>query len=584
MSMKNLKVGTRLGLGFAMVLVLMVVMSLSSFNALQGVDAAARQVVNESLPFTLLADEMVAMALDMQQLITDAALTGDRTSLQEAEALVREYSEDLGRFESMFRAENDRKALTQIDDIKGLVAEFWDTGTRMVAAYQDEGQEAGNLVMQEFDADAQVLTREFGALQKTQVAEIKTEGAAILAASGGMKRTLILLSVIAIVLGLFIAYVITRGIVKPLEKAVDVADSLAVGDVGVEVHSDSRDEIGLLLDSMAKMVTSTRDVTEIAKEVAGGNLTVKVVPRSERDELLMAIRNMIERLADVAGTVQAAAEQVTAGSQALSASSEELSQGATEQAANAEEASSSIEQMTANIRQNADNAKETEKIALKGASDAQQGGQAVQNTVAAMKQIADKIMIIEEIARQTNLLALNAAIEAARAGEQGKGFAVVAAEVRKLAERSQVAAAEISELSVSSVEVAETAGKLLETMVPNIQRTAELVQEIAAASVEQDAGAEQIAKAIQQLDSVIQTNASSSEEMASTSEELSSQAEQMQAAIGFFRLGRLGLQQKRALPQGQASTPTRARQAALPSGASAMKAEYDNLDADFGRF
>jgi methyl-accepting chemotaxis protein len=213
-----------------------------------------------------------------------------------------------------------------------------------------------------------------------------------------------------------------------------------------------------------------------------------------------------------------------------------MSQGATEQAAAAEEASSSMEQMSSNIRQNADNAMQTEKIAVKSADGARQGGTAVNETVHAMKEIANKISIIEEIARQTNLLALNAAIEAARAGEHGKGFAVVASEVRKLAERSQKAAAEISELSASSVEVAERAGALLGQMVPDIQKTAELVQEINAASREQDLGAGQINKAIQQLDQVIQQNASSSEEMASTAEELSSQAEQLQSAIAFFRV------------------------------------------------
>ena len=190
--------------------------------------------------------------------------------------------------------------------------------------------------------------------------------------------------------------------------------------------------------------------------------------------------------------------------------------------------------MTANIRQNADNAMQTEKIAVQASGDAQEGGDAVNQTVTAMKEIAGKITIIEEIARQTNLLALNAAIEAARAGEQGKGFAVVAAEVRKLAERSQKAAGEINELSTNSVEVAEKAGTVLNTLVPNIQKTAELVQEISASSREQDAGADQIAKSIQQLDAVIQQNASASEEMASTSEELSGQSEQLAEMISFF--------------------------------------------------
>jgi len=224
-------------------------------------------------------------------------------------------------------------------------------------------------------------------------------------------------------------------------------------------------------------------------------------------------------------------ESVASSSQQTSSSSEELSQGAAEQASAAEEASSAIEQMTSNIMQNSENAMATEKIAMQTSSDATAGGKAVKQTVEAMKDIAEKINIIEEIARQTNLLALNAAIEAARAGEHGKGFAVVAAEVRKLAERSQKASGQISELSSSSVEIAERAGQLLGTIVPNIQRTAELVQEISAASAEQKSGSEQINKAIQQLDLVIQQNASSAEEMASTAEEMASYSENMQGIL-----------------------------------------------------
>ena len=244
---------------------------------------------------------------------------------------------------------------------------------------------------------------------------------------------------------------------------------------------------------------------------------------------------MVERLLSIVTQVKSASENVAAGGEELSASSEVLSQGSTEQAASVEEVSASVEEMASNITQNAENASKTEGLAMRAAQDARKGGEAVSQAVDAMKNIAEKIVIIEEIARQTNLLALNAAIEAARAGEHGKGFAVVAAEVRKLAERSGSAASEISEISSQSVAVAEEAGEMLNQLVPNITQTAELVQEISVATNEQHAGAEQINKAVQELDKVIQSNASMSEEVASSAEELSAQAEQLQATMAFFK-------------------------------------------------
>ncbi len=328
-----------------------------------------------------------------------------------------------------------------------------------------------------------------------------------------------------VILALILGFVLTRMITRPVIKGVAFANIIANGDLTQSLDIQQKDEIGQLAD---------------------------------------ALNIMVDKLKDVVANVQAASDNVASGSQELSASSEEMSQGATEQAAAAEEASSSMEQMAANIRQNADNAMQTEKIAIKSAEDAKAGGESVGKTLSAMREIAGKISIIEEIARQTNLLALNAAIEAARAGEHGKGFAVVAAEVRKLAERSQHAAAEISELSGSSVEVAEQAGEMLTKMVPDIQRTAELVQEISAASKEQDTGAEQVNRAIMQLDQVIQQNASASEEMASTSEELSSQAEQLQDIMSFFKVASKGGggAMRRSAPSSKGTKPK--KQAALP--------------------
>jgi methyl-accepting chemotaxis protein len=294
----------------------------------------------------------------------------------------------------------------------------------------------------------------------------------------------------------------SRIIVKPLASLKTSMEKMASGDLDLAVDIRSNDEVGQLGTSMSAM---------------------------------------IKQLRDVVADVQSASNSVFAGSQQLASSASQLSAGTTEQAASAEEASSSVEEMNATIKQNADNAFQTDKIAVKSAMDAQESGEAVTNAVVAMRQIAEKISIIEEIARQTNLLALNAAIEAARAGDAGKGFAVVAAEVRKLAERSQAAAAEISSLSVSSVDIAERAGIMLTKLVPDIQKTAELVQEISAASKEQAGGADQINGAIQQLNRVVQQNAGAAEEMSTMSEELSAQSERLRSAIGYFRLNEAGL-------------------------------------------
>jgi len=326
-------------------------------------------------------------------------------------------------------------------------------------------------------------------------------------------------------------------VIGPLNVAAEYVERISKGDMPPPILDEYKGDFNEIKINLNQLIQATDTITAAAKEVAGGNLTVQLVQRSGNDELMKSLSAMVAKLSEVVNSVKGASDNVAAGSQQMSSGSEELSQGASEQASAAEEASSSMEQMSANIKQNADNALQTEKIAVKSAADAQEGGKAVAQTVHAMKEIAGKISIIEEIARQTNLLALNAAIEAARAGEHGKGFAVVASEVRKLAERSQKAAAEISELSSSSVEVAEKAGSMLNTMLPDIQRTAELVQEISAACREQDTGAGQINKAIQQLDQVIQQNASAAEEMSSTAEELSSQSEQLQETIGFFNIG-----------------------------------------------
>lgn len=322
--------------------------------------------------------------------------------------------------------------------------------------------------------------------------------------------------------------------VKSIKNVADIAEELANGNLNIEAIPRSKDD--RLMHAIGKMIRGMGEVADMAEDISNGNLTVSTAARSEEDRLMISIQKMINNLKDVVLKVKGAAVDVAAGANDSSATSQQLSQGATEQAASAEEASSTMEEMVSNIQQNADNALETEKIAVKASEDAAKSGEAVNKTVIAMNSIAEKIDIVNEIARQTNMLALNAAIEAARAGEAGKGFAVVASEVRKLAERSGEAAGEISELAGNSVNIARMAGEMLQKLVPDIQKTAELVQEISVASNEQRTGSEQVNKALQQLDSVIQVNAASAEEMSSTSEEQAALADQLKDTIMFFKM------------------------------------------------
>jgi len=472
----------------------LVVVGAVSFFQSRGAEKMIVTMVDKDVEFLIDLNEIYAAGLQTGQATRNVLINpGD-------EKAVKNYNDAHQSFLATTEQAQLRAPVSMRDRLK-KVKELWEEDHKLKTEIQDlakagKKNEATALLVDtetpKWRAVKAILLELIKEHEKTFTTNKEREIA-------GMEKERIILVVMLLVAGIIftsLAMVIARKITLPLKEGVAIANKLTQGDLTMTIAVTSNDETG---------------------------------------QLLAAMKNMVENLNSVVTDVKGAANNVASGSQQISAGSEQLSQGTTEQAASAEEASSSVEEMNATIKQNADNASQTEKIALKSANDALESGKAVSESVSAMKEIASKISIIEEIARQTNLLALNAAIEAARAGEHGKGFAVVASEVRKLAERSQTAAGEISRLSTSSVEVAERAGSMLTKLVPDIQKTSELVQEISASSKEQAGGADQINSAIQQLNQVIQQNAGAAEEMASTAEELSSQAEQLQGTISFFK-------------------------------------------------
>jgi methyl-accepting chemotaxis protein len=477
-------------------------------------------------------------------------LLDDQSAIKEEEqkliAARANYDKAWDEMEKTAASERGQAIRTEIRDAAAAARPLNNKIVELAMNNKDE--EARTLMLKEAGPAVgkwQAALDENSALQK----ELSAKQAAEAEASYSRSSTIMItLSVVGVLISLVIAFAITRNLMRQLG-----------GEPGY--------------------------VVDVVTKVAEGDLTVDVaVNNGDTGSMLFAIKGMVAKLSQIIGEVNGAASGLASASEEVSATAQSISQATAEQAASVEETSSSVEQMSASIEQNTENAKVTDGMASTAAKQASEGGVAVNQTVDAMKTIADKIGIIDDIAYQTNLLALNAAIEAARAGEHGKGFAVVAAEVRKLAERSQVAAQEIGEVAKSSVGLAEKAGKLLDEIVPGINKTSDLVQEITSASTEQSSGVGQINTAMNQLNQITQQNASASEELAATAEEMSSQAVQLQQQVSFFKVNGAAAAAKPSF-QPHATHPAAkpaARPAAAKPVAATQKTHHD--EAEFVKF
>jgi len=496
---KNMKIGMRLGLGFGLVLVMLVAIAFIGISKLADLNENVDILVQDRYPKTVLGNDVIDDVNKIDRAMLSVVLENDPVlekkyldSIVEAD---KEIKDRLDKLQESTKSDKAKELLKSIADAR---SEFTEAQDRFMKAQQEgKTKEADNVVLNDIPKVQKAYFDAINKMNDLQDQDMIDSGKEAGDEYTSAHRLMLTLGVLATLFGIGAAFWITRGITRPLNEAVGVANQLAEGNLDAKIVVTSGDETGKLLASM---------------------------------------RDMIGNLSGIIANVRSAADNLSSASEEVSATAQGLSQASSEQAASVEETSASIEQMSASISQNAENAKVTDSMAAKAAKEASEGGESVKQTVVAMRQIAEKIGIIDDIAYQTNLLALNAAIEAARAGEHGKGFAVVAAEVRKLAERSQVAAQEIGEVASSSVQLAEKAGKLLDEIVPSISKTSDLVQEITAASEEQSTGVSQVNTAMEQLNKITQQNSSSSEELAATAEEMSSQAEELQQIMGFFKM------------------------------------------------
>jgi methyl-accepting chemotaxis protein len=536
----NWKIGKRLGLAFGISIILVAVVAVAGFWGLSQAVQTTYGILHHDAKMMEQASQAQANGLGMRRFEKDYFLNiGDK----EKEA---DYTDKWNKEHTELTANLDSldKVSTLPEDKELLKALLADLSTYTIGFQSVQARIAdkkiktpveANEAMTPFKDDIRQLNDSLEAFAAKNIERMRAKEKVVADAEARTRSVMWVVFVIGIILVSFMTVAVTRSITQPILSVVSIAEKLAEGQTDFEIESRGKDETGALLTAMKQMIDSNNEMVAAATGLASGDLSVRVTPRSDHDALGTALSNMIGRLTEIIGEVRSGASSLTLASSQISASAQSLSQGTSEQASSVEETTSSLEEMSASITQNAENSHQMETMAVKGTKDAEESAQAVKQSVDAMTKIAEKISIIEEIAYQTNLLALNAAIEAARAGDHGRGFAVVATEVRKLAERSQAAAKDIGALATSSVDVAQRSGRLLIELVPTIRKTADLVREVTAASIEQSGGVNQINRAMTLVDQVTQKNASASEELASTAEEMSSQAEALQQTISFFK-------------------------------------------------
>jgi len=703
---KNLRIALKLGMGFGTVLVLLAIVAFIGITRLASVQANFELAVNENAVKIKLANDMIDQQNIIARSVRNIILLEDVADMKKEEERIRDaratYKEADDKLDKLLKTEAAKKIMADIDASRNAVYPLIDKA--VTAALANNNAEATRILLKEVRPPQGQFLKNISAMierQEKQNTDLVEQASKDYDSAFSLMLTL---SIAATVIGLGLAWLVTRSITTPISDSVAAANAIAAGDLSSKIEVDSSDETGQLKaamksmqDNLTKIVgeirnmvaaankgdfnsrmtlegkagytkelsdllnqlsdtvdtafgdtvrvasalahgdlsqkvtrdyqgafndvkqavnttadsltaivgeirdivaaankgdfnakmalagkqgytkelsellnqlsdtvdTAFKDTIDVAMALEQGDLTRKVTRdyQGAFDQVKQSLNNTVEKLAQTIGDVNATTETIASATNQVSATAQSLSQASSEQAASVEETSASIEQMAASIQQNTENAKVADGMSAEGSTKAAEGGQAVTQTVGAMKDIAKKISIIDDIAYQTNLLALNAAIEAARAGEHGKGFAVVAAEVRKLAERSQVAAQEIGQLAINSVGMAERAGKLLDEIVPATKKTADLVQEITAASEEQTTGVTQVNSAMSQLNQITQQNASASEELAATAEEMSGQASNLQELMSFFTVAG-GRSSPRPAGQVAAKTPRPAPSAA----------------------